>query len=204
MEFYIAVFIFAVSTTITPGPNNIMIMTSGLNYGIKSSMPHLLGICLGFPTMVLLVGLGFSVVFERYPVLHEVIKLMGIAYLLYLSWIVASSSPASLEGKQNKPFSFAQAALFQWVNPKAWIMATGAVSAFTSVSSDLLPQVIIISLLFLLVAFPCVGVWLVFGVSLKKYLTSFTQQKIFNVSMALLLTVSVLPALKDVFVQYVF
>lgn len=203
MDFYLAIFIFAASTTITPGPNNIMIMTSGLNYGIKNSIPHLLGICFGFPAMVLMVGAGFSVVFDMYPVLHEAIKILGVIYLLYLSWLIASSSPASLDTKKAKPLSFFQAALFQWVNPKAWVMATGAVSAFTTITSDLLSQVIIISLMFFIVAFPCVGIWLLFGMGIKKYLNTPRHQKVFNLSMAILLIASVFPVLKELVMRYI-
>jgi threonine/homoserine/homoserine lactone efflux protein len=204
MEFYFAVIIFATSTTITPGPNNIMIMTSGLNYGIKSSIPHLLGICFGFPAMVIMVGLGFSVVFEMYPVLHELIKVLGVAYLLYLAWLIATSSPTSLDAENARPLSFIQAALFQWVNPKAWVMATGAVSAYTSISSDIFSQVIIIAFAFFIVGFPCVGIWLVFGVGLKKYLHSPKHQKVFNLSMAILLIASIAPVLKELMIHYIF
>lgn len=203
MELYLAIIIFAASTTVTPGPNNIMIMTSGLNHGVKNSIPHLLGICFGFPAMVMMVGLGFSVVFEMYPLLHEVIKILGVAYLLYLAWLIGSSSSSSLDAESAKPFSFTQAALFQWVNPKAWVMATGAVSAYTSIASDIFSQVIFIALAFFIVAFPCVGIWLVFGVGLKKYLNSPKHQKIFNLSMALLLVSSVLPVLKELVFQYI-
>ncbi|ALO34778.1 lysine transporter LysE [Colwellia sp. MT41] len=203
MELFLAILLFAVSTSITPGPNNIMIMASGLNHGVKSSLPHLLGICFGFPVMVILVGLGIGVFFEMYPLFHEIIKIFGVIYLLYLSWLIALSSPTSLDGKLSKPFSFVQAALFQWVNPKAWVMAVGAVSAYTSLSTDVFNQVIYIALAFFVVSFPCVGVWLVFGSGLKKYLKSPKHQKTFNVAMALLLIGSVLPVLKELFDQYV-
>jgi threonine/homoserine/homoserine lactone efflux protein len=203
MEFYLSIFIFAISSTVTPGPNNIMIMTSGLNYGIKNSIPHLLGICFGFPVMVIVIGFGFSVIFERYPLFNEVIKIVGVVYLLYLAWLIASSSPVSLEGKKSKPLSFTQAALFQWVNPKAWVVATGAVSAYTSVSSDIFAQVIFIALAFFIVAIPSLGTWLIFGVGIKKYLKSPKHQKVFNLSMALLLIVSVLPVLIKLVEQYV-
>jgi len=132
-----------------------------------------------------------------------VIKVLGVAYLLYLAWLIASSSPTSLEVENAKPLNFTQAALFQWINPKAWVIATGAVSAYTSVSSDILSQVIFIALTFFIVAFPCVGIWLLFGVGLKKYLNAPKQQKIFNVSMALLLIGSVYPVLKELFIQYI-
>jgi threonine/homoserine/homoserine lactone efflux protein len=203
MEFYLSIFIFAISSTVTPGPNNIMIMTSGLNYGVKKSIPHLLGICFGFPVMVIVIGFGFSIVFERYPLFNEIIKVLGIVYLLYLAWLIASSSPVSLEGRKSKPLSFTQAALFQWVNPKAWVVATGAVSAYTSVSSDIFTQVIFIALAFLIVAIPSLGTWLIFGVGIKKYLKSPKHQKVFNLSMALLLIVSVLPVLIKLVEQYV-
>lgn len=203
MEFYLSIFIFAVSATVTPGPNNIMIMTSGLNYGVKNSIPHLLGICFGFPVMVIIVGSGFSVIFEKYPLINDVIKIFGVLYLLYLAWLIASSSPVSLEGENAKPLGFTQAALFQWVNPKAWVVATGAITAYTTMSSDFFAQVIYIALAFLIVAIPSLSIWLIFGVGIKRYLKSASHQKIFNLSMALLLVCSVLPVLKDLVEQYI-
>jgi len=203
MEFYLVIILFAASSSVTPGPNNIMIMTSGLNYGIKKSMPHFLGICFGFPIMVILVGLGFSVIFENYPITHEIIKVLGVVYLIYLAWLIASSAPASLESIHSKPFSFIQAASFQWVNPKAWVMATGAVAAYTTVSTNVFTQVIYIALAFFIVAFPCVGIWLYFGSALKRYLKSTRHQKMFNVSMAFLLVASVFPVLQELINQYV-
>jgi threonine/homoserine/homoserine lactone efflux protein len=202
MEWYLAIIVFAVSTTLTPGPNNIMIMASGLNYGVKKSIPHLLGICFGFPVMVVLVGLGFSTVFDSYPVVHEVIKGIAVLYLVYLAWLIASASPTTLEIQHSKPLSFIHSALFQWVNPKAWVMATGAVSAYTSVSSDVVFQVVLIALAFFVVAFPCVGVWLIFGAGLKRYLHSPVRQKVFNVSMAGLLMISIYPAFNELMVKY--
>jgi threonine/homoserine/homoserine lactone efflux protein len=153
--------------------------------------------------MVIVIGFGFSIVLERYPLFNEIIKVLGIVYLLYLAWLIASSSPVSLEGRKSKPLSFTQAALFQWVNPKAWVVATGAVSAYTSVSSDIFTQVIFIALAFLIVAIPSLGTWLIFGVGIKKYLKSPKHQKVFNLSMALLLIVSVLPILIKLVEQYV-
>lgn len=199
MELYIAILVFAASSTVTPGPNNIMIMTSGLNFGIKRSLPHLLGICIGFPLMVTAVGLGFGTVFDIFPLLHEIIKVLGVAYLLYLAWLVASSAPTSMEAEDNgsKPLTFLQAALFQWVNPKAWVMATGAVAAFTSQSTEMFIQVMAISLSFLAVGLPCVGSWLLFGSGLKRFLKEAKYQRIFNISMALLLVVSILPVLQE-------
>lgn len=193
MELIIAIALFAFSSGITPGPNNIMLMTSGVNFGIKRSLPHLMGISLGFPTMILAIGLGLSAVFQTYPIIHQLIKIIGIIYLLYLSWLIANSS-SKLEGKSvAKPLSFIQAAAFQWVNPKGWIMAVGAIATFTSVQQELTAQVITIATVFLCVAFPCAIVWLGFGVALKRLLKNERQQKVFNISMAVLLVASIIP-----------
>ncbi len=202
MEFYLAIFLFGLSAGITPGPNNIMLMASGMNFGIKSSIPHVLGVCIGFPLMVILVGLGFSMIFELYPILHEVIKVVGLAYLLYLSWLIASANPDTLESERSKPFSFFQAALFQWVNPKAWVMATGAISAFTTLADDIHWQVLTIASIFLVAAIISSSSWLVFGKGIKHVLQSSKQQRLFNVSMALLLVASVIPVIKQLYLQY--
>ncbi|MFV7783667.1 LysE family translocator [Shewanella marisflavi] len=193
MELVFAIALFAFSSGITPGPNNIMLMTSGVNFGIKPSLPHLAGICIGFPCMVLAIGLGLSAVFQAYPLLHLIIKYIGIAYLLYLSWLIANSS-SKMEGKQTaKPLSFLQAAAFQWVNPKGWIMAVGAIATFTVIDQPLTPQVLTIASVFFSVALPCALVWLGFGVALKRLLKNQRQQKGFNITMALLLVASIIP-----------
>lgn len=193
MEFIIAVALFAFSSGITPGPNNIMLMTSGVNFGVQRSLPHLCGICLGFPVMVLAIGLGLTTLFNQYPILHTVIKYVGIGYLLYLAWLIANSS-SKMEGvAKANPLTFIQAAAFQWVNPKGWIMAIGAVATFTSIEQPLVPQVVSIASIFLAVALPCALVWLGFGVALKRLLKNQRQQRVFNISMALLLVASIIP-----------
>ena len=193
MELFIIVFIFAVSTTVTPGPNNIMIMTSGLNHGVRKTMPHFLGICLGFPAMVAAIGFGLSTLFSKFPQIHLVIKILGITYLLYLAWKIATTDTQSTNNKNSKPFTFWQAAFFQWVNPKAWVMAIGAIAAFTTISGEHYLQIMLITGAFFLASFPCVGLWLFFGLGLKKLLTNPKQQKIFNITMAILLVLSIIP-----------
>lgn len=202
MELFLAVLFFAFSTTITPGPNNVMIMSSGMNYGVKASVPHWLGICLGFPLMVLLVGLGFGMVFELYPHLHQLIKVLGVAYLIWLAWQIATAEPTAIKQGKRKPFSFMQAALFQWINGKAWVMASSAVAAFTVVGGVYWIDVSVITLAFLLVAFPCVGLWLVFGAALRSLLTKAVFQRIFNISMAIILVLSIVPVLIEIWHYY--
>lgn len=203
MELYLAIFFFGVSTGITPGPNNIMLMTSGMNFGIKRSIPHVLGICVGFPVMIILIGLGFSIVFEKFPILHEVIKILGLVYLLYLSWLIANASPDKLESKESKPFTFLQAALFQWVNPKAWVVATSSISAYTTLEGNIYSQVFIIAISFFFAAIIATSTWLVFGKGIKQVLQSTKQQRIFNISMAALLVASVFPVIQEVYHYYI-
>ena len=203
MELYLAIFFFGVSTGVTPGPNNIMLMTSGMNFGIKRSIPHVLGICVGFPVMIILIGLGFSIVFEKLPILHEVIKILGLVYLLYLSWLIASASPDKLESKESKPFTFLQAALFQWVNPKAWVVATSSISAYTTLEGNIYSQVLIIAIAFFFAAIIATSTWLVFGKGIKQILQSAKQQRIFNISMAALLVASVFPVIQQLYQQYI-
>jgi threonine/homoserine/homoserine lactone efflux protein len=202
MEVFFAVLSFAFSSTITPGPNNLMMLASGVNYGVKASLPHLIGICLGFPLMVLLVGLGFGAVFSQFPALHSIIKWLGIVYLLYLAWKIASSAPRALDGGNGQPFSFLQAAAFQWVNVKAWMMATGAIAAFTTVGGAVFWDVTQIVLAFFVMSFPCVGAWLVFGAMLQNLLQTARAQRVFNIVMGLILASSVVPMLVEEFQQF--
>mgnify|MGYP000459940950 CR=1 FL=1 len=203
MELYLAIFIFALSTGITPGPNNIMLMTSGMNFGIRSSLPHLLGICVGFTVMVVGIALGFNIVFELFPALQEAIKVIGVLYLLYLAWLIANANSDNLQDKKSKPFTFLQAALFQWVNPKAWVVVTSAVSAYTTIDKEVYWHISAMAVMFLIAAIITTVTWLFFGNGIKKILQSNTQQRIFNITMAMLLVASMFPVIKQVFQRYI-
>lgn len=198
MEYLFAVALFAVSASVTPGPNNIMVMTSGLNFGVRQSLPLLTGICVGFAVMLLLVGLGFSQLFEIFPNLHFIIKCIGVLYLLYLAYLIAGSAGSVESDRPSKPFTFIKGALFQWINAKAWVVATGALAAFTAVGANFFSQNIMIALTFFVVSFPCVGVWLVFGSLLKNVLNSSRSRMIFNFVMSGLLVLSVVPVVMEI------
>ena len=202
MEFYLATLLFTATASITPGPNNIMIMASGVNFGVKRSIPHVLGICLGFPVMVIALGLGLVTIFENFPILHDIIKILGVAYLLYLAWLIASSSQIEEAASPAMPLRFDQAVLFQWVNPKAWVMATGAISAYTTTVVDALTQVLFIAFAFLITAGPSVMIWLVFGAGLKRYLDNAVHNRIFNIIMGLLLVTTMLPVINSLVDRY--
>ncbi|ELT99266.1 hypothetical protein CAPTEDRAFT_121504 [Capitella teleta] len=201
MDSLFAVALFAVSSSVTPGPNNIMVMTSGVNFGIRRSLPLLTGICVGFTIMLLLVGFGFSQLFELFPHLHFLIKCVGVFYLLYLAYLIAKSAGSISSSNQAEPLSFMKGALFQWVNAKAWVVATGAIAAFTTVGASFYSQNIMVAITFLIVSFPCVGLWLACGSQLKKLLNSNQSRKWFNLMMSGMLALSVVPVLREIVEQ---
>ncbi len=187
--------LFAISTTLTPGPNNIMLTASGVNFGFRRTVPHMLGIATGFPVMVAAIGLGLGGLFEAYPQIHEVLKYVGIAYLLWLAWKVASAAQSEEAGVNAKPLNFLQAAAFQWVNPKAWIMSVGAIATYTTLQGDVLREVLLIAGVFAFVTFPAVAAWTLFGTAIRRLLKSTRARTVFNWSMAALLVASLLPFL---------
>ena len=186
--------LYALVTSITPGPNNMMLLASGANFGFVRSIPHMLGINFGFAFMVVLVGAGLGAVFETYPVIHTVLRWIGAAYLLYLSWQIANSAPSQPGESQTgrRPLSFLAAAAFQWVNPKAWIMALGAISTYLPQQATIM-AVAVLAIIFAAVNAPCIGMWAAFGVGLRRVLTNPSHLRLFNITMASLLVLSLVP-----------
>ncbi len=191
--------LFALVTSITPGPNNTMLLASGVNFGFNRTIPHMLGITCGFFILVLAVGFGLGAVFQSYPVLYSVLRVVGASYLLYLAWKIAHSGPVSDSADgQAKPISYLGAAAFQWVNPKAWIMAIGAISTYTPLQGYF-TNVIVIAGVFALINLPSVGVWVVCGSLLRNVLRDRRWLRLFNWGMALLLVASLYPMLHESF-----
>jgi threonine/homoserine/homoserine lactone efflux protein len=189
-----ALIVFAFVSSITPGPNNLMLMNSGANFGFKKTIPHLLGVGIGFTLMIALVGLGVIKLFDAFPLSYEILKILSIVYLLYLAFKIASST-GNIEQKSSnaKPFSFIQAALFQWVNPKAWTMALTSISIYAPTKS--LGAVLLVAIVFGIVNLPCISSWIVLGQKIQVLLTDQKRLRAFNISMALLLILSLYPAL---------
>ncbi len=182
---------FAFVSSITPGPNNLMIMTSGANFGVARSLPHLLGIALGFGVMIVLVGLGLAQVFEAAPALKLVLAGLSVVYLLWLAWKIAHAAAPEGVDAAGRPMTFLQAAAFQWVNPKAWTMALTAVTLYTAGGPF---AVVPVAAVFTLVNLPSVSIWLVMGVQLRRLLTSPARLRVFNWTMAGLLVASLWPS----------
>ena len=184
--------LFAIAGSFTPGPNNIMLAASGVNFGFRRTLPHMLGVCVGLPLMVMAIGLGLSQLFKEVPTTHAVLKVVGSVYLLWLAWRVATAGAADPAEAGVRPFSFLQAAAFQWVNPKAWIMASGAISTYTLVGQEMLPQVMAITAVFALIIVPAVTIWTLLGVVIARTLRGPLSLRMFNLTMGAMLAVSVL------------
>jgi threonine/homoserine/homoserine lactone efflux protein len=181
---------FAFVSSITPGPNNLMMMSSGANYGIRRSIPHALGISLGHAFMVVLVGLGLAQVFEAAPWTKTALAAISVAYLLWLAWRIANAPPPGRPAAEGRPLTFLQAAAFQWVNPKAWTMALTAVTLYTAGGPW---AVLPVALVFALVNLPSISCWLLMGVQIRRLLTSPARLRAFNWTMAALLVASLWP-----------
>lgn len=165
-------------------------MTSGLNHGVVDSLPHLLGVAIGFPLMVLAIGFGLGVIFVSYPNVHLAVKVLGVAYLLYLSYKIANTGNLRAKKSIRKPFTFLEAAIFQWVNPKAWVIGIGAIATFTT-QGNVSWGVALVLVGYLTVGAASMLVWLLLGAVLQKLLTNRTHLKYFNWVMATLLVASV-------------
>ena len=192
LDVLIPLIVFCFAASISPGPNNIMLMTSGVNYGVAKTIPHLLGINIGFPAMVAAIGFGLGNLFIAFPQIYLVIKVLGITYLLYLAWNIAHSSMPNVRAESGNPLTFIQAVLFQWVNPKAWVMAVSAITSFMT-SENMVSQILVIVATYAVVGGVCMVVWLCAGVAMKGFLQHEKQLKFFNIVMALLLVASVVP-----------
>jgi len=186
-----ALSVFALVSSITPGPNNLMLMASGANYGFRPTIPHMLGIGLGFMFMLFLVGIGLIGVFDAIPYSYETLKLVSILYLCWLAWRVANAAPPDEETKTGKPFTFLQAAAFQWVNPKAWTMALTAMTLYAPDRS--LWAILVVTTVFGLINLPSVSLWTLVGQKMQIVLTSRIRLRIFNITMAVLLVGSLIP-----------
>ena len=185
--------LFCFVSSITPGPNNLMLMATGANFGARSALPHASGIVLGFTFMIIAIGLGVAQLFQSYPLAHQLLGGISAIYLVYFAYKTATAS-TSLDSPEptGKPITFWQAAAFQWVNPKAWTMALAAVTVYA-------PQpvthkdVITVAIIFGIINLPCISVWLLLGVKMRRFLTTPARLRGFNWTMAGLLLLSLAP-----------
>lgn len=197
---------FAVSMSATPGPNNAMVASSGATFGFARTMPHILGVAVGFPIMIVAVALGAGDLMRGNPRVHEILRWIGAAYLIWLAFKIATARPSAVDAERayvagsrqgrTKPMNFLQAALFQWLNPKAWVVAVGGVATYTT-ANGVFAQAFVLAIIFLIVTLPSLAFWTFTGVGAARLLRSNRALRVFNLVMAVLLVASLLPLLGE-------
>lgn len=192
----LAFLLFAIAAGFTPGPNNLMLATSSVNFGLRRTAPHLLGVIAGFPVLFAAVGAGLGELFDRFPLLHRTLTVIGGAYLVWLAWRIAFA-PASLKTeKKARPLNFWEAAAFQWVNPKGWLMTITAISLYIPPGQDYFLRLAQMTLVALLVTVASSTSWALFGVAVRRLFQQRpTALRTFNIVMGVLLLLSVIPIL---------
>ncbi|MCZ2720680.1 LysE family translocator [Marinomonas sp. 15G1-11] len=182
--FLLSVALFAFVTSVTPGPNNIMLLASGAQFGFMRTVPHIVGILLGVAMLLVSVLTGLGVMFNTFPILYDILKWLGAAYLLWLSYKITFASVKDDTDKKElaptTPFSWWQAALFQFVNPKAWMMTIGCVSTFSMEGDAYIASAIWIVVLFASLGLPAICLWAGLGVSIGRLLTNPKRKRLFN------------------------
>jgi threonine/homoserine/homoserine lactone efflux protein len=196
VEALLALATFAFVTSFTPGPSNLMLLASGATFGFLRTIPQVLGITVGFTTLLIGVGLGLGALLTAFPILHIGLKVAGGAYLLYLAWRIAQSRRMSAdEDQKGRPLTFLESAAFQWINPKAWVVALATMAAYTNPAAPFLSMALI-SLLFAVVNLPTVSLWAGFGSALRGFLADAGRLKWFNITMGVLLAATLWPMLR--------
>ncbi len=189
--------VFATVMFFTPGPNNVMLLSSGLTHGFRPTLPHIAGVTIGFAFMIGAVGLGFGAIFIAYPILQTILKYAGVAYLIYLAGVIAMSRPVKEEGSDRRgPMTFWGAAMFQWINVKGWVMVIGTITAYAGIATFPWNIGIQMMLSLMLGVLSC-STWALFGSALRPLLTSPTAVRAFNIAMAALLLASLYPVFAD-------
>jgi len=193
LDLIAALAVFALVTSITPGPNNLMLMASGANFGFRRTIPHMLGVGLGFVFMIVLVGAGLVQLFDAYPISYTILKAFSVLYLLYLAWKIANAAAPENARVKPSPMTFLQAAAFQWVNPKTWTMALTGITAYAP--DRTMFAILIVATVFGMINLPTVSSWTLLGQQMRRILTNPARLKTFNWTMAALLIASLAPVL---------
>lgn len=180
--------LFGIAMSITPGPNNLMLTASGANFGFRRSIPHMLGVCIGCLLLMVLMALGLGAMFTTFPILQTGLKISGSLYLLWLAYKIATSLPPTMsqDGVAQQPMGFLPALLFQFANPKAWLMAISGIASFTLAGDYFVESAILACVVISLVNLPSISLWAGFGVGIGKVLKTAQHWRYFNVIMGFL------------------
>lgn len=196
MDTLVPYILYCIAMSGTPGPNNVMVLASGANYGFWRTQPHVWGINIGFALMMFILALGLGTVFVAEPRLQLALKVIGILYMLWLAWKIATAKGSGEAGETGRPLTFLQGAAFQWVNPKAWMMILGAISVYAPAAYGTLEKALYLSGVMLLAGSPPTQIWAAFGVGIRRFLENPQALRAFNVTMAVLLVLSLIPMLR--------
>jgi threonine/homoserine/homoserine lactone efflux protein len=192
-EVFLSLLLFVFVTSFTPGPNNIMVTASGVNFGFRRTIPHMAGITIGFVVLLVACAGGLGLIFATVPALQLALKIIGALYMLWLAWKVANASPTGdNDDDLAQPLTFLQAAAFQWVNPKAVVIGLTAISIYVHPDRQVTDFLIVLAM-FVLFTILTIVTWTGFGVALRSVLRDPRRARIFNVVMALLLVASIVP-----------
>ncbi len=196
METLVPYILYCVAMSGTPGPNNLMVLASGVNYGYRRTLPHIFGINIGFSLMLAIMALGVGAIFLAEPRLRAILKFAGIAYMLWLAWKIATASGVGDGETGGKPMTFLQGAAFQWVNVKAWFMVLGAISVYAPTGYSPVEKALYLGGIMLIAGTPPTHIWTLFGVGIRRFLQNPNALRAFNITMALLLVLSLVPMLR--------
>ena len=187
--------LFALVTSITPGPNNTMLLASGVNFGFRRTLPHMFGISAGVVVLMLSVGYGLGEAFRLWPALYTVLEAASVAYLLYLAWKIGTSDQVQVRKGESRPMTFLEAVAFQWINPKAWMMVLTAATTLR-LSQNFGFNAVLMAAVFVVIGLPSISLWAACGLALRRFLSSRPRLRAFNIAMALMLVVSLYPAVQ--------
>lgn len=193
IDLLFALLLFVSVTIVTPGPNNMMLLASGANFGLRRTLPHMAGITIGHAAMVIILGLGLAGLFAAYPAVLTVLTYACLGYLFWLAWRIATAADPGRGTSRGRPLSFTEAALFQWVNPKAWAVALTAITAYAPGEGP--AAILAVAAVFVAVSLPSVSLWAGLGTGIRRWLAAPGRLQVFNRTMAVLLVASTLPVL---------
>jgi threonine/homoserine/homoserine lactone efflux protein len=199
---FFALVVFAITSFFTPGPNNVMLLTSGVNHGFRRTVPHMAGVTIGYAVMTVLVAIGLGSVFHAHPRIHDVVEAIGVAYLLYLAYRIATAPvdrgiDTAGAATAARPFTFLQAAAFQWVNAKGWVMVVSVASIWVPEGEGAAVWIALIFVVFLLTGVGSTVTWAALGAGIARFMRAPWRLRLFNVTMAVLLVASLWPAFVD-------
>lgn len=193
LAWFTAVSLFAFAMAMTPGPNNLIATASGATFGLRRTLPQMWGVAIGAPVMLILLGLGVAQAMLAYPGLQTAMSWIGAAYLVWLAWKIATAGPTEAGDVTGAPPTFLQSALFQWVNPKAWVLCLSAIATYTHAGPEQMNEILVIAAIFIPMTFISLTVWAQFGVAMSRWLTSPLRLRLFNGTMAALMLASLAP-----------